>query len=45
MLRDSYLTADLIWATALSKLGSAVIKFALNSATDTLPHNSIKAVP
>jgi hypothetical protein len=40
MLRDSNLTADFIWATAVSKLGSSVLKFALNSATDTLPHNS-----
>ena len=40
MLRDSNLTADLIWATAVSKLSSSAMKFALNSATDTLPHNS-----
>ena len=40
MPRDSNLTADLIWATAVSKLSSSVLRFALNSATDTLPHNS-----
>ena len=29
-----------IWATAVGGLGSEVLKFALNAATDTLPHNS-----
>ena len=29
-----------IWATAVSSLGSETLKFALNAATDTLPHNS-----
>ena len=40
MLRTSGLTADNIWAIAVSKLGSEAMKFALNCATDTLPHNS-----
>ena len=40
MLRDSSLAADLIWATAISRLGSEVMKFALNSATDTLPQTA-----
>ncbi len=40
MLRDSNLTADFIWAAVVSKLGSSVLKFALNSATDPLPHKS-----
>ena len=29
-----------IWATTVGGLGSEVLKFALNAATDTLPHNS-----
>ena len=29
-----------IWATAVGGLGSEILKFALNAATDTLPHNS-----
>ena len=40
MLRGSTPVADLVWATAISKLDSEDMKFALNSATDTLPHNS-----
>ena len=40
MLRDSSPVADLIWASAISTLSSEVMKFALNAATDTLPHNS-----
>ena len=40
MLRASNLTADGIWAVAVSKLGSEAMKFALNAASDTLPHNS-----
>ena len=40
MLRDSTMTGDFIWATAVSNLTSEAMKFALNSATDTLPHNS-----
>ena len=34
------MTGDFIWATAVSNLTSEAMKFALNSATDTLPHNS-----
>ena len=40
MLRASNLTADGIWAVAVSKLGSEAMKFALNAALDTLPPNS-----
>ena len=39
-LRASNLTADSIWAAAVSNLGLEAIKFALNAASDTLPHNS-----
>ena len=40
LLRDSSSASDFVWATAVSTLDSEVLKFALNSATDTLPHNS-----
>ena len=40
MLRANNLTADGIWAAAVSNLGSEAMKFALNAASDTLPHNS-----
>ena len=40
MLRCSNPTADLNWEAAISKLGSEAMKFALNAATDTLPHNN-----
>ena len=40
MLRASNLTADGIWAVAVSKFGSEAMKFALNAASDTLPNNS-----
>ena len=40
MLRASNLTADGIWAVAVSKLGSEAMKFALNAASETLPHNN-----
>ena len=40
MSRASNLTADGIWATAVNNLGSEAMKFALNAASDTLPHNS-----
>ena len=40
MLRASNLTVDGIWAAAITKLGSEAMKFALNAASDTLPHNS-----
>ena len=40
MLRANNLTADGIWATVVSNLGSGAMKFALNAASDTLPHNS-----
>ena len=40
MLRSSNLAADVIWARAVSSLPSETQKFALNSATDTLPHNN-----
>ena len=33
-------TADLIWAAAISKLESESMKFDLNAATDTSPHNN-----
>ena len=40
MLRGSTPVADLVWATLVSKLDSEDMKLDLNSATDTLPHNS-----
>ena len=40
MLRASNLTADGISAAAVSNLGSEAIIFALNAASDNLPHNS-----
>ena len=40
LLRCSNPTADLVWATAVTRLGSDAMKFALNAATDTLPHNN-----
>lgn len=39
LMRVQSFAAD-IWATAVSNLGSETLKFALNAATDTLPHNS-----
>ena len=40
MMRASSPAADAIWAAAVCRLGSDTMKFALNSATDTLPHNT-----
>ena len=40
MLWDSSLPVDLVCTTAVSRLGSEDMKFALNAATDTLPQNS-----
>ena len=40
MMRASSPAADAIWAAAVCRLGSDTMKFTLNSATDTLPHNA-----
>ena len=40
MLRESTSNTDFVWATAVSRLGSEALKFAMNAATDILPHNS-----
>ena len=36
MMRTSSPVADAIWAAAVCRLGSDTMKYALNSATDTL---------
>ena len=40
MMRASSPAADANWAAAVCRLGSDTMKFVLNSATDTLPHNT-----
>ena len=40
MMRASSPSADAIWAAAVCRLGSDTMKCALNSVTDTLPHNT-----
>ena len=38
--RDTPVAAAEIWATAVGTVSSMTMKFILNAATDTLPHNS-----
>ena len=40
LMRDTPESAAEIWSTAVSNLPSGSMKFTLNAATDTLPHNS-----
>ena len=40
LLRDTPDLAAEIWATAVNTASSASLKFILNAASDTLPHNS-----
>ena len=40
MKRDSSQEAEQVWGSVVSNLSPEVMKFALNAATDTLPHNS-----
>ena len=40
MKRDCSQEAEQVWGSVVSNLSPEVMKFALNAATDTLPHNS-----
>ena len=44
MMRLAQDEAEGIWSTAVCSLDSECLKFALNAATDTLPHNANLAV-